>query len=163
MLNAPRSIAFTALLLAAACRETTSPTATLLRTDSTTYTAIAVGFSQVEVRLLTTYRNPSDTAIAMDRCTPKTPYPTYFVDLVAPKSSEGAGYNPGWACVGHDSPIVVGPGAIRTDTITLHGPAGFDPKANKYLGVIEGRFRINYGGQYSNEFTIKLPPGGVRR
>ena len=88
-------------------------------------------------------------------------YPIYSVDLVTPASTEGAGYNPSWACVGHNSPLVVGPGAVRTDTITLHGPSAFDNTTQKYVGVIAGTFRIAYGGQESNEFAIKLPPGRV--
>src|SRR5262249_2766250 len=105
--------------------------------------------------------NPSDTLIVIDRCTPTTPYPTYYVELVSPTSSEGAGYNPDWACVGHNSPIVLGARATRADTITLQGPSGYDNATRKYLGVIAGTFRIDYGGQKSNEFTIRLPPGGV--
>lgn len=162
MPNAPRAIAFATLWLAASCREPTSPSATLLRTDSTSYTAVSVGYSQVEVRLVTTYRNPTDTAIVLARCTPTTPYPIYDVELVAPSSAEGGGYNGAWACVGHNSPLVVGPGTVRTDTITLHGPSTFDHATAKFVGVIAGRFRISYGGQYSNEFTITLPLGGVR-
>jgi hypothetical protein len=116
----------------------------------------------VEVRLVLTYRNPADTAVTLDRCLPAEPYPIYSVQLVLPKNAEGAAYNPGWACVGGVSPIVIGPKATRIDTITLHGPTAYDNQTHRYVGVLAGLFRLGYGGQASNGFTINLPPGGIQ-
>jgi len=165
--NAPkllrfRFLAVAALIGAATCHDPASPSATVLRTDSSTYTAIPTGFGQAEVRLILTYRNPADTAVALDRCLPAESYPIYFVELVFPANAEGAAYNPGWACVGGVTPIVIAPKATRIDTITLHGPTAYDSQAHRYLGVLAGVFRIGYGGETSNGFTIKLPPGGVQ-
>ena len=156
-----RLLAVSALVIAATCHDPASPPATVLRTDSSSYAATATGFGQVEVRLILTYRNPADTAVALDRCLPAESYPIYSVELVLPANAEGAAYNPGWACVGGVSPIVIAPKATRIDTITLHGPTAYDNQAHRYLGVLAGVFRIGYGGQSSNGFTIKVPPGGV--
>lgn len=139
----------------------TSPSGLLLTTDSSSYTASPIGYSQVAVRIITKYRNPTNAPIELERCLPDTPYPTYNVELVAPNDPQGAGYNPDWACGGPDKQIIVAPGDVRTDTLTLRGPSAFDNNLGKYLGVLEGTFRVAYGGQQSNEFTIKLPPAGV--
>jgi len=155
-----RVLTSAALSLIVACSEPTAPTVTFLHTDSTSYTAIVGGFSQVHVRLITTFQNPTDTLIKLERCDRSTPYPIYTVDLIAPASAEGAGYNPGWACVGI-SPFIVAAGAVRTDTITLYGPNIFDNTTHKFVGVLAGTFQISYGGQHSNEFTINVPPGIV--
>ena len=95
-----RLLAVSALVIAATCHDPASPSATVLRTDSSSYAATATGFGQVEVRLILTYRNPADTAVALDRCLPAESYPIYSVELVLPANAEGAAYNPGWACVG---------------------------------------------------------------
>jgi hypothetical protein len=99
----------------------TQPSDARLTTDSASYTAVPIGYSQVVVRVVTRYRNPTSTPIALDRCYPNSPYPIFGVELVAPKNQEGAGYNPDWACVGNDKPILVGPGESRVDTLTRIG------------------------------------------
>ncbi len=148
-------------LTGVACADPTAPARGPLQTDADTYTAVAVGSGQVEVRLILTYRNPADTVVKLDHCVPAERYPVYTVELVAPASSDGAAYNPGWACVGGVSPLIVDAGATRTDTITLHGPTVYDNTAQRYVGVLTGTFRIGFGGQESNVFAIKLPAGGV--
>jgi len=45
--------------------------------------------------------------------------------------------------------------------LRLVGPSTYDPKTNRYLGALEGTFRVAYGGQESNDFTIELPPEGI--
>jgi len=149
--------------VAAACGENaaTDPANRLLATDSSSYTAMSVGYDQVMVRVVTRYRNSTSAPIELLRCFPDTPYPTYDVVLISPASSDGAGYSPSWACVGHNNPIIVVPGEVRTDTLTLRGPNGYDNASKRYLGVMAGQFRIDYGGQTSNAFTIKLPPEGI--
>ncbi|HEY9225632.1 MAG TPA: hypothetical protein VIP11_03225 [Gemmatimonadaceae bacterium] len=133
----------------------------LLVTDSVRYTATAVNANQVTLKIVTRYRNPSDTAVELSRCFPDTPYPIYYVELIAPSSSEGAGYNPAWGCVGHNNEIVVAPHAVRTDTITLNGPTSFS--GGRFYGVLAGTFRLYYGSQGSSSFTIQLPPGSAFR
>lgn len=148
---------------AAACGDSspTSPTDLLLTTDSASYTAVAAGNDGVTLRLVMTYRNPTSAPIVLDRCFPNTPYPIFGVELVTPKNAEGAAYDPAWGCVGHNHQIVVAAGDTRTDTLILHAPNAYDNARGRYLGVLEGTFRVAYGGQHSNEFRVKLPPGGI--
>lgn len=163
-MRSTRQVALTLLILggAAACGDsTTSPADLLLTTDSASYTAVSIGSDQVTLKLVMKYRNPTSAPIVLDRCFPSTPYPIYNVELVTPKTGEGAAYAPAWACVGHNNPIVVAAGNTRTDTLVLSGPTGFDSKSGRAIGVLEGTFKIAYGGQHSNEFRVKLPPGGV--
>ena len=156
-----RLLSLTALLMAATCNDSASPSVSNLRTDSSSYVATRTGGVQVAVRLILAYHNPTDTAVALDRCLPTDSYPIYLVDLVLPVNAEGAAYNPGWACVGGVSPIIVSPKATRVDTITLRGPTAYDNKAQRYLGALSGIFRIGYGGQVSNGFSIALPSAVV--
>jgi hypothetical protein len=155
--------AFLTVIAGGSCdgARTASPGDQMLTTDSASYTAIPVGYDQVVVNVVTRFHNTTSAAVSIDRCLPTEHYPPYDVELVRPQSTEGAGYNPSWACVGGVSPIVIAPGETRTDTLTLHGPDAYDNRLGKYLGVLAGTFRVGYGGQYSNEFDIKLPPEGV--
>ena len=133
------------LLTAAACGceiALVDPNAVSIRTDSASYTAVPIGYGQVVVRVVTTFRNPTLGPISLDRCTPTSTSPIYSVAVTWPVSKEGAGYAPTWACVGNDQPIVVAGGATRTDTIVLRGPNRFDNASQTYVGVIAGRFRI---------------------
>ena len=154
-----RLLSLAALLTAATCNDPASPSVTGIRTDSRSYVATRIGGAEVTVRLILTYSNPADTAVALDRCLSTESYPIYSVDLVLPANAEGAAYNPGWACVGGVSPIVVSPMATRVDTITLRGPTAYDNTAQRYLGVLSGIFRIRYGAQVSNDFSIEVPAG----
>lgn len=137
------------------------PNAVGISTDSAVYTAVPIGYGQVVVRVITTFRNPTLGPVMLDRCTSAATSPIYDVAVTWPVSKAGAGYAPIWACVGNDHPIVVEGGATRTDTIVLRGPNLFDNASQTYLGVIAGRFRIGYGGAGSNEFEIRIPEGGV--
>ena len=129
-----------------------------LVTDSSTYTAIPVGYDQVVVNVLSTFHNRGASAVTFDRCFPNSSSPIYFVGVLSPFRAT-SGYNPVWACVEHHNPIVVAPGETRTDTIRLHGPNEFSN--GQYQGTLEGTFQLSYGGEVSNTFTIKLPPGGI--
>jgi hypothetical protein len=150
-------------VLASACSDAipTAPTDGLLTTDSASYTAIPSGYNSAEVRVVTLLRNSSDAPITLDRCYPTTPYPIFGVGLVSPSNSEGAAWNPNWACVGHDSPIVIAAHSTRTDTLRLRAPNSADGRTGRPFGVFSGRFRIEIGAFRSNEFEIKLPAEGL--
>ena len=137
----------------------TSPDVQVLTTDSTSYTGIPVGKYQFNVTVVTRFRNTTSRPIDLDRCTNAGRSPRYVVSLVRPQNDEGAAYDRIWDCVAGVSPIIVGPGETRTDTLTLLGPTIFLDQAKGYRGILVGAFRISYGGQSSNEFDIKLPPG----
>lgn len=147
---------------AASCSDAlTSPAGVaLITTDSSSYTAVSIEGSELQVRVVTTFTNPSSVPDTLARCYPDTPYPIYGVELVSPQSSDGAGYDPTWGCVGHNHQIVVAAHSTRTDTLRLLGPNEYDSSKERFVGVLAGKFRISYGGQKSNVFEIKLPPGG---
>jgi hypothetical protein len=133
----------------------------LLTTDSASYTANPVGYNSAEVRVVTLLRNNSDSPITLERCYPTTPYPIFGVGLVSPANTEGAAWNPNWACVGHDSPIVVAAHSTRTDTLVLRAPNSADGITGRPFGVFSGKFQIQIGDFRSNEFEIKLPSEGL--
>jgi hypothetical protein len=139
----------------------TSPGVQMLTTEATSYTAIPVGSSQVNVTVVTRFQNTTLRPILLDRCTDSAHSPKYGVSLVRPQNAEGAAYDPLWDCVAGVSPIVVGPSETRTDTLMLLGPMIFENQAKGYRGILAGTFRITYGGQSSNEFDIKLPPFAI--
>jgi hypothetical protein len=158
-----RILAGLALAVGVSCRDAspTGPGRSFLSTDATRYTATSIGSGQVTLTVVTRYENSADTAVILNRCTPTAPYPIYFVELISPADGEGAAYNPGWACVGHNQQLVVPAGAVRTDTLTLRGPNSYDSRTQRFLGVLAGTFRLSYGGQESNTFTVQLSAGGV--
>jgi hypothetical protein len=64
-------------------------------------------------------------------------------------------------CNGVPPDLLVAPGTTLTDTLRFAGPAVVDVATNRYFGVLEGTFRIDYGTQESNDFSIALPPEGI--
>lgn len=147
----------------AACSDSlpTAPTNGLLTTDSASYTANPIGYGSAEVRVVTLLRNTSDAPITLDRCYPTTPYPIFGVGLVSPANTEGAAWNPNWACVGHNSPIVIAAHSTRTDTLILRAPNAADGVTGRPFGVFSGKFQIQIGEYKSNEFEIRLPAEGL--
>jgi hypothetical protein len=154
-------LAGAAVLAACSGSSPTEPNAGLLTTDSSSYTAVAVGNGEARIRVVTLLRNASSSPIELPRCFPTTAYPIYGVELVSPANSEGAAWDPAWACVGHDKPIVIAPQTTRTDTLMLRAPSGVDGTTQRPLGVLSGRFRIRIGPYRSNEIEIKLPAEGL--
>jgi len=155
------SLLAAALMIAsAACGDATGPRASALRTDANSYTAVATGGGDFEVRVVVTYRNAADTAVGLDRCTPADSFPVYSVPVFVPLDPEGSAYDGPWACLGEVPPLVVAAGGMRVDTIVLHGPTTRDHYTHQGYGVLAGTFKIAYGGQASNPFTIRLPAGG---
>ncbi len=58
--------------------------------------------------------------------------------------TEGSAYDRVWACVGHESPIVIAPRATRVDTLRIEGPNIFDGNTKAPEGMLEGDFRLVY-------------------
>jgi hypothetical protein len=139
----------------------TSPGIQMLTTDATSYTAVPIGNGQLGVSVVTRFQNTTLRPIALDRCSNLAHSPEYGVSLVSPQSNEGAGYDPGWACLGGVAPIMVGPGDTRIDTLTLRGPNTYDNQLGRFLGVMAGTFRVSFGGHASNEFDITPSPDGI--
>lgn len=148
----------------AACGDSTAtePSDLILTTDSSSYTATPIGYGQARLDVIATFRNTGTTPVFLERCSSSSRIPMFGVQLVRPSSSEGSGYNNfTWACTGI-GPFEVAAGATRVDTLTLQGPGQTDPKTGKFVGLLEGTFRIGYSGTpSSNEFTIKLPASGI--
>ena len=135
----------------------------LLTTDASSYVARLTGPGSYSLRIITRYANPSDTAIRLGRCYPDTPYPMYGVKLVSPENPQGSAWNPNWGCVGlrDDQLLLVPPHMERVDTFNMIAPNTWDGITHQHYGELSGRFRIVYGGQASNEFTITSPLAGA--
>ena len=147
-------------------------------TDSNSYTATRVeelwpGVFVYGFTVVTHYTNPTPDPLYLWTCYPDARTPMYSVMLAGQPTSAGAAYNAAWACVGHDRPIRVGPGATRVDTLYLRGPNGFDGVTHRPIDpVLEGRFQLQFAVQScrtegdcpirdealtrSSEFTVKL-------
>ena len=147
-------------------------------TDSAVYTARHIqdlwpGVPIYGFTLVTRYTNPTQAPVFLWRCYPDSPSPMYSVVAPSGGSSTGIAYNAAWACVGHDRPIRVDPGATRTDTIHVRGPNGFDGITHRPIDpIVEGTFRLQFVLQScrtegdcpisnealsrSNEFTVRL-------
>jgi len=119
------------------------------------------------------FTNETDQPLYLSRCYPDTSYPIYGV--VATNADLEAGYNPVWACVGHDHPIVVGRGETRVDSLRITGPNAWDGYTSEPFGTLTGAFRLSYNiaacpdaygcgamplSVQSNEFEVRLQPNG---
>jgi hypothetical protein len=59
-------------------------------------------------------------------------------------ATEGSAYERFWPCVGHESPIVIAPGATRIDTLRITGPNILDGHTMTPQGRLDGEFRLVY-------------------
>jgi len=128
-------------------RSSLTQTPPSLQVDQTEYRAACVrgkgGACTYTFKLVARYHNPTADTLYINRCLPSDPTPEYGVEAVA-DSAEDAAYDPMWACVGHDFPVVVAPHATRIDTLQIEGPNSWDGKTNAPFGVFEGEFRLIY-------------------
>jgi hypothetical protein len=148
-----------------------------LRTDRNLYDATFSGgrgtYRTYSLTLVARFTNGTDQPLYLNRCYPETSYPIYGV--VATNANLDAGYNPVWACVGHDHPIVVDRGEARVDTLRIAGPNAWDGSTNEPLGTLTGPFRLSYSiatcpdphgcgamplSVQSNTFEVRLKPDG---
>jgi hypothetical protein len=146
-----------------------------LQTDRLAYTAALVQgvgpYRTFGFRLVARFTNDLVRPVYLKRCYPDWPSPIYGIS--AADADQEAAYNPVWACVGHDRPIVVQPGETRTDTLEVRGPNAWDGYTNAPLGTLGGRFQLSYevgtcrsvhdcpvAGRVraSNEFEVYLAP-----
>ncbi|MEW5928782.1 MAG: hypothetical protein AB1941_15070 [Gemmatimonadota bacterium] len=146
-----RKLALAALLALAGCGSLLDPGAddAALRSDETSYAArhqAGEGWHRrYGFTLVARFENRTGGTVHLDRCYPDWPHPTFAVGLVgAAGSPPGSAYDPVWACVGHDSPIVVLPGETRVDTLRILGPSSWDGRTLEPQGAFDGRFRLVY-------------------
>lgn len=164
-------IALAALLTA--CRSADGPAlpdlTLYLSTDAQSYVAAPVGLfdgnTVYAFNVVTTFTNPTTSAVDFPRCNPSATGTIYNVVSENPSGTSSA-YEPGWACVGGVSPIVVPPGGTWVDTVQLRGPNMADGITHQQSGVDEGTLRLRYFPScettcsppdslgLSNEFTV---------
>jgi hypothetical protein len=117
-----------------------------LGTDRNLYEATLVGgegsYRTYALTMVARFTNGMDRPVYLGRCLADTDSPIYGV-LSAEPALE-AGYDPVWACVGHDHPIVVGAGETRVDTLRIAGPNAWDGHTKEPLGTLAGRFQLSY-------------------
>lgn len=165
-------------------REPERDLSALIQTDETAYDAYWVWTRQDErgyaFELVTQLTNPYPDTLYLDNCRPNNRHPIYAVRLVSASEgaevSEGAAYDPGWACVGHNRQLALAPGATRVDTMLLSGPNAFDGRTGEAFGVREGRMQIRFELQQcrgsancrlpdslavSNAFDVRIDPTGT--
>jgi hypothetical protein len=136
-----------------------------LRTDGVAYQASPAGgegpYHRHSVTLVAQLSNEMPGPLYLQRCYPDTPYPVYGV--LAAEEGRGAAYDPVWACVGHDTPIVVLAGQTRTDSLRILGPNAWDGRTNQPLGDLVGRFRLSYRvGTCRGIVGCELPGASVK-
>jgi hypothetical protein len=145
-----------------------------LRTDRTVYTASPIGgegpYRTYEFTLVAQFTNGMSAPVYLERCYPSTPYPVYGIGSGA--GARESAYDPVWACVGNDAPIVVLAGETRTDSLRVAGPNSWDGRTKEPFGDLAGQFRLSYGvgscravndcelpaRVESNDFDVRLGP-----
>ena len=97
------------------CRaQTPSP----LQVDRTEYRATCLkgrgGVCSYGFTLVARYKNRTAHSLYLSTCQPRDGAPTYGIPVID-DTTEGSGYEPFWACGGHEFPIVLASGATRVD------------------------------------------------
>ena len=138
-----------------------SPEPLLLTTDQEVYIAERIvdgprSIYSFEVTIQV--ENNSRATIYLARCYPDSPHPIYGFSLVNQEDEWGAAYSAVWACVGHENPIALAPGAKRSDTLVIRGPNAWPNGSTEHFGVLEGTFQIHYQAQScAKEVGCDLP------
>ena len=108
-------------------------------------------YRQYGFRIRARFVNRRDVPVYLPRCYPQDQHPMYGVRYAGPDSLGGplgsrteSAYDPIWACVGHDRPIVVPPGTVRTDVLEVSGPSSWTSYGLQRGGKEEGAFRLHY-------------------
>lgn len=141
--------------LALACSGMTEPTVDpRLTVDASSYVAVPqASLSEqgiYEFTVVARFRNTGIVDVHLDRCTPNSPHPLFAVMLRSSDTRESSAYNAGWACVGHNNPIVVSPNETRVDTLAVYGPTSWDGQTQKPSGEMQGTFQLMYIGDACN-------------
>ena len=150
--------------LAPSDRETDAQSGQLtLRTDRLTYSAQLVGgegsYRTYGFTLVAQFTNGTSRPVYLERCFPDTTYPVYEIGSGA--NGPAAAYDPAWACVGHDAPIVVSSGETRTDSLRIAGPNAWDGRTGEPFGDLVGHFRLSYRVGTCPAVTACELPGSV--
>lgn len=142
------AVALAACLPTDACGCSLVPPASI-DTDRLEYTAVYLegegAYRVYGFPVVARFTNWTGAPLYLDRCRPDDPRPMFGVRLASGAPGLQSGYDPAWACVGHESPIVVRAGETRTDTLLVRGPNGWDGRTSQPLGVLEGEFQLVYG------------------
>lgn len=160
-----RTSRLAALLALAGCASVLDPVAedTALATDQASYVARYQGgegsYRQYGFTIVARFQNRTGEPVYLDRCYPDTPVPIYGVEFVdGAGGARESGFDPIWACVGHESQVVVRPGDTRVDTLRIHGPNSWDGRTGVPSGTLEGSFRLVYqAGSCREVFRCFLP------
>ena len=156
---------------------TRAATARYLTTDSSAYVARIRdqiwNQPRYEFSVIATYRNLGSKPLYLGRCFPNSPVPMYGVSRADGARGPKSGYDPVWACVGHNRQFRLNPGEQRVDTLRIVGPNGFDHFTHQPSGPVEGEFRLYYyvdgctgsnpcpvadAIRTSNTFRVRTPP-----
>lgn len=160
-----RTSCLAALLTLAGCAAVLDPGVedTALATDQASYVARYKGgegsYRQYGFTLVARFENRTGEPVYLERCYPNTPYPIFGIEIVGGTGALlESGYDRAWACVGHESQIVVQPGDTRVDTLRIHGPNSWDGHTKVPYGSLEGSFRLVYqAGTCGDVFRCPLP------
>lgn len=98
--------------------------------------------------------------------------------VVDGEPDEDAAWTPTWACAAFRWHEPLAPGDARTDTFRIDGPTGWDGRTGQPIGLLEGRFRLEYDLRtcwstathcpapdslgISNAFEVRLPSDTAR-
>lgn len=142
-----------------------------ITTDKTQYTAAYVQGEGTYREFAFTTRvrieNIGTGTTFLELCSPDDRNPIFGVQMLGAAPPHGSGYNPTWACTGHGKAIRIDPGEVRTYTLQVAGPNGWDGRTGEVFGALEGEMRLFFHvgcsmsgpcdtGRASNPFTVVL-------
>jgi hypothetical protein len=150
------------------------PEEVTIQTDQTEYVAQFDSTVNKQDRykfpLIARFENRTGVPIYLERCGPNTPFPIYNVGPDNGKGVETSSgpldnpYSTFQACVGHDNPIIVQPGEIRVDNLTIYAPNGWsdDPFIRIPKEKLNGQFRLIYYAHFCREIYNCERPDAVQ-
>lgn len=133
-----------AALVLDSCLSSTDPAGrSVIFTDQPSYAAQRVpGTGVYSFTVVATYFNQTRDTVYLETCAPDAPHPQFGV--ITESGVPADGYDPAWACVGHDGQIAVAAGTSRTDSLKITGPVTWDGRTGAATGSLDGVFRLSY-------------------
>ncbi|HEX7229189.1 MAG TPA: hypothetical protein VF452_02255 [Candidatus Binatia bacterium] len=157
------------------------PEEVTIQTDQTEYVAQFDSTVNKQDRykfpLTARFENRTGVPIYLERCYPNTSYPIYDIGPDNGKGVESSSgsfdslYTAVRGCVGHDNPIIVQPGELRVDNLTIYAPNAWREGFLIPKDKLNGQYRLIYRAhfcwelrycerpdavQYSNIFTVRV-------
>jgi len=153
-------------------RQQTTP----VQTDRSSYVARCNHSGEKEIlcqfTVIASLHNLAADTMHLHPCMPLRRKPIYGIELADTESQQASAYDPVWACAavakvlsGPRSEwahrLALPPGGLRTDTFHVFGPRMVQEATGAPIGVMEGRFRLQYKATLCRDSACRPAPDSL--